>query len=111
MLLSSRPDMPLCAVREAQTLTGPDATLGTSRGGRSSVATDRKRIPGEKNPVGDTTPADQIANAAMSSQMQGLSTGSGVLGGLLGVLEARRVRKAKKKAIALCEAEHEDDQR
>lgn len=75
------------------------------------MAADRKRIPGEKNPVGDSTPVDQIANAASSSQMQGLSTGNGVSGGLLGLLEARRMRKAKKKAIAQWEAEHEGDER
>lgn len=108
---ATRAHLPLCALREAQTLTEPHATLVTSRGGRALVATDRKRIPGEKNPVGDSTHADQIANAAMSSQMQGLSTGRGVSGGFLGLLEARRVRKAKKKAIALWELEHEDDQR
>ena len=61
---------------------------------------DRKRIPGERNLVGDSNEADQIANAAMSSQEQGLRTGNGVSGGLLGLLAARRARKAKKDAIA-----------
>ncbi len=71
----------------------------------------RKRIPGEKNPVGDSSQADQIANAAMSSQMQGESTGNGVSGGLLGLFAARRARKAKKKAIAAWEAQRGHQQR
>ena len=71
----------------------------------------RKRIQGEKNPVGDSSEADQIANAAMSSQMQGVSTGNGVSGGLLGLFAARRARKAKKKAIAAWEAQRGDQQR
>lgn len=71
----------------------------------------RKRTPGEKNPVGDSSEADQIANAAMSSQMQGQSTGSGISGGVLGLLEARRARRAKKNAIASWEAQRRDDHR
>ena len=71
----------------------------------------RKRIPGEKNPVGDSSEADQIANAAKSSQMQGLSTGNGVSGGLLGLFAARRARKAKKNAIASWEAQRRDQHR
>jgi hypothetical protein len=74
------------------------------------MSPDRKRIPGEKNPVGDPSEADQIANAAMSSQMQGLSTGNGVSGGLLGLLAARRARKAKKNAIAAWEAQRRGQQ-
>ena len=76
-----------------------------------SVTHNQKRIPGEKNPMGDSSAADQIANAAMSSQMQGLSTGSGVSGGLLGLFAARRARKAKKNAIAAWEAQHRGQQR
>ena len=68
----------------------------------------RKRIPGDRNPVGDSSGVDQIANAAMSSQMQGLSTGNGVAGGLLGLFAARRTRKAKKRAIAAWEAQRRD---
>ncbi len=68
----------------------------------------QKRIPGEKNPVGPDYEANQIANAAMSSQMQGLSTGNGVAGGLLGLFAARRTRKAKKRAIAAWEAQRRD---
>ena len=71
----------------------------------------RKRIAGEKNPVGDSSAVDQIANAAMSSQMQGQSTGNGVSGDLLGLFAARRVRKAKKNAIAAWEAQRRDQQR
>ena len=71
----------------------------------------RKRSPGEKNPAGDRSEADQIANAAMSSQMQGVSTGDGVSGGLLGLFAARRAHKAKKKAIAAWEAQRRDQQR
>jgi len=74
------------------------------------MSPDRKRIPGEKNPVGDRSGADQIANAAMSSQMQGMSTGNGVSGGLLGLLAARRARKAKKNAIAAWEAQRRGQQ-
>jgi hypothetical protein len=44
----------------------------------------------------------------MSSQMQGLSTGNGVSGGLLGLFAARRTRKAKKNAIASWEAQRRD---
>jgi hypothetical protein len=75
------------------------------------VTPDRKRIPGEKNPVGDGSEVDQIANAAMSSQMQGASTGNGVSGGLLGLFAARRARKRKKNAIAAWEAQRRDQQR
>ncbi len=75
------------------------------------MGADGKRFPGEKNPVGNSTEPDQIANAAMSSQMQGLSTNPGVSGGLLGLLDARRARKAKKKAIALWEAQRHGEQR
>ena len=74
------------------------------------MAHNRRRIAGEKNPVGDSSEPDQIANAAMSSQMQGMSTGNGVSGGLLGLLAARRVRKAKRKAIAAWEADRRDQQ-
>ena len=70
----------------------------------------RKRIPGEKNPVGDSSEVDQIANAAMSSQ--GLSTSNGVISsGLFGLLAARRERRAKKNAIAAWEAQRRDHQR
>ena len=75
------------------------------------MGADGKRIAGQKNPVGSSMEPDQIANAAMSSQMQGLSTGNGVSGGLLGLLGARRARKAKKKAIALWEAQRHGEQR
>ena len=68
----------------------------------------RKRIPGEKNPVGSSSEADQIVNSAMSSHMQGLSTSKGVSGGLLGLFAARRTRKAKKRAIATWEAQRRD---
>ena len=51
------------------------------------------------------------ANAAMSSQMQGLSIGNGVSGGLLGLFGTRRARKAKKNAIAVWEAQRRDQQR
>ena len=71
----------------------------------------RKRIPGDRNPVGDSSGVDQIANAAMSSQMQGLGTDNGVSGGLLGLLAARRARKAKKNAIAAWEAQRRDQLR
>lgn len=71
----------------------------------------RKRIPGERNHVGDSSEVDQIANPARSSQMQGVSTGNGVSGGLLGLLAARRARKAKKNAIAAWEAKRRDQQR
>ena len=72
----------------------------------------RKRIPGEKNPVGDSSEVDQIANAAMSSQMQGMSTGDGVISrGLFTLLAARRERKAKKDAIAARKAPRRDQQR
>jgi len=47
----------------------------------------------------------------MSSQEQGLSTGNGVSGGLLGLLAARRARKAKKDAIAAWEAQRRDQLR
>ena len=70
----------------------------------------RKRIPGEKNPVGDSSEVDQIANAAMSSQ--GLSTSNGVISsGLFMLMAARRERRAKKNAIAAWEAQHRDRQR
>ena len=72
------------------------------------VTQEQKRIPGEKNPVGSGNGADQIANAARSSQMQGLSTGNGVSGGLFGLFAARRTRKAKKRAIAAWEAQRRD---
>jgi hypothetical protein len=75
------------------------------------VTSDRKRIPGEKNPVGSSSEAEQIANAARSSQMQGMSTSNGVSGGLLGLLAARRTRKAKKRAIAAWEAQRRDQSR
>jgi hypothetical protein len=68
------------------------------------VTPNRKRIPGEKNPVGDRGEVDQVANAARSSQMLGLSTGTGVSAGLLQLFTARRARKAKKDAIAAWEA-------
>jgi hypothetical protein len=52
------------------------------------VTQNRKRIPGEKNPVGDSREVDQIANTSMSSQ--GLSTGGGVIfSGLFALLVAR----------------------
>lgn len=71
---------------------------------------DRKRIPGEKNPVADSSKADQIANAAMSSQ--GMSTGDGVIShGLFGLFAARRERRARKNAIAAWEALRRDQQR
>ncbi len=70
-----------------------------------------KRIPGEKNPLGDSNEADQIANAATSSQMQGHSTGNGVSGGLLELLATFRARRAKKKAIAAWEAQRRDQPR
>lgn len=69
---------------------------------------DRKRIPGDKNPVGSSRELDQIVNAARSSQMQGMSTGNGVSGRLLGMFAARRSRKAQKKAIAEWEAQRRD---
>ncbi len=69
----------------------------------------RKRIPGEKNPVADSTEVDQINSAAMSSQMQGMSTGDGVISrGLFTLFEARRERRAKKNAIAAWEAQRRD---
>ena len=72
----------------------------------------RKRIPGDRNPVGDSSGVDQIANAAMSSQMQGMSTGDGVISrGLFTLLAARRERKAKKNAIAAWEAQRRDQLR
>ena len=71
----------------------------------------RRRIPGEKNPVGSSSETDQIVNSAMSSQMQGSSTGNGVSGGLLGLFAARRTRKAKKRAIATWEAQRRDQSR
>jgi hypothetical protein len=74
------------------------------------VNPNRKRIPGEKNPEADSSEVDQITNAAISSQMQGMSTSNGVSAGLLGVLAARRARKAKKRAIAAWEAERRDRQ-
>ena len=68
---------------------------------------DRKRIPGEKNPAADSSEVDQIANAAMSSQ--GLGTSSGVMfSGLFGLLAARRERRAKKNAIAARRAQRRD---
>lgn len=71
---------------------------------------DRKRIPGEKNPVADSSEADQIANAAMSSQ--GMSTSDGVMShGLFGLFASRRKRRAKKNAIAAWEAQRRDQQR
>ena len=75
------------------------------------MAGDRKRIPGEKNPVGSSSEADQIANSARSSQMQGQSTSNGVSGGLLGLFEARRTRKAQKRAIAMWKTERRDQSR
>jgi hypothetical protein len=72
------------------------------------VTGNRKRIPGEKNPVGSGSEADQIVNAAMSSQMQGASTGNGVSGVLLGLFAGRRTRKAKQRAIATWEAQRRD---
>ena len=84
---------------------------GTYKSKRWIVAHDRKRIPGEKNPVGDSSESEQIVNAAMSSQMQGLGTGNGVSGELLGLFAARRARKAKKKAVAAWEAQRRDQQR
>ena len=70
----------------------------------------RKRIPGEKNPVADSSGVDQIINVAMSSQ--GLSTSDGVISrGLFGLLAARRERRAKKNAIAAWEAQRRDQQR
>ena len=72
------------------------------------MTSSEKRVPGEQNPVGSGNEADQIANAAMSSQMQGLSTGNGVSGGLPGLFAARRARKAKKRAIAAWEAQRGD---
>ncbi len=66
---------------------------------------DRKRIPGEKNPVGSSSEADQIANSARSGQMQGQSTSNGVSSGLLGLLAARRARNAQKRAIAAWKAQ------
>ena len=71
----------------------------------------RRRIPGEKNPVGSSSEADQIVNSARSSQMQGSSTGNGVSGGLLALFAARRTRKAKKRAIATWEAQRRDQSR
>jgi hypothetical protein len=74
------------------------------------VTQNRKRIPGEKNPVADSSEVDQIINVAMSSQ--GLSTGDGVISrGLFTLLAARRERKAKKNAIAAWEAQRRDQQR
>jgi hypothetical protein len=71
-----------------------------------------KRIPGEKNPVADSSEVDQTANAAQSSQMQGLSTSGGVISsGLFGLLAARRERRAKKNAIAAWEAQRSEQQR
>lgn len=70
----------------------------------------RKRIPGEKNPVGDSSGADQIANAATSSQL-GASTSNGVSGGLLGLFAARRARNTKKNAIAAWEAQRRAQER
>lgn len=79
------------------------------RGGRS-VTQNRKRTPGEKNPVVNSSEVDQIINAAMSSQ--GLSTSNGVTSrGLFGLLAARRERRAKKNAIAAWEAQRRDQQR
>ena len=72
---------------------------------------DRRRVPGENNPAGSSSEADQIVNSAMSSQLQGLSTSNGVSGGLLGLLAARRTRKAKKRAIATWEAQRRDQSR
>ena len=78
--------------------------------GEWAVNPNKRRIPGEKNPVADSSEVDQISNAALSSQMQGLSTSNGVSAGLLGVLAARRARKAKKRAIAAWEAERRDQE-
>ena len=69
----------------------------------------RKRIPGELNPEGDRSEVDQIANAARSSQMQGVSTSNGVSGGWLGLFAIRRARKRKKNAIAAWEAQRRDE--
>ena len=70
----------------------------------------RKRIPGEKNPVVDSSEVNQIINASMSSQ--GLSTSNGLISrGLFGLLAARRERRAKKNAIAAWEAQGRDQQR
>jgi hypothetical protein len=74
------------------------------------VTQNRKRIPGEKNPVADSSEVDQILNAAMSSQ--GLSTSNGVISrGLFGLLGARRERSAKKNAIAAWEAQRREQRR
>ena len=70
----------------------------------------QKRIPGEKNPVADSSEVDQISNVAMSSQ--GQSTSNGVIShGLFGLLAARRERRAKKHAIAAWEAQRRDQHR
>lgn len=70
----------------------------------------RKRIPGETNPIADSSKVDQIINVAMSSQ--GQSTSNGVtFHGLFGLLAARRKRRAKKNAIAAWEAQRRDQQR
>jgi hypothetical protein len=74
------------------------------------VTSNRKRIPGEKDPVADSSEVDQISNAARSSQMQGLSTGNGVSGGLLDVFAALRASRAKKRAIAAWEAQRRGQQ-
>ena len=70
----------------------------------------RKRIPGENNPVADSSEVDQIINTAISSQ--GQSTSNGVVSpGLFGLLAARRERRAKRNAIAAWEAQRRDQQR
>jgi hypothetical protein len=74
------------------------------------VTQDRKRIPGETNPVAGSSEVDQIINVAMSSQ--GQSTSNGVTShGVFGLLAARRERRAKKNAIAAWEAQRRDQQR
>jgi hypothetical protein len=72
------------------------------------VTGNRRRTPGEKNPVADSSEVDQISNAAMSNQMQGMSNGAS--GGLLNLLAARRARKAKKRAVAAWEAQRGEQQ-
>jgi hypothetical protein len=73
-----------------------------------AVTPNHRRIPGEKNPVADSSEIDQISNAAMSSQMQG--TSNGAAGGLLDLFATFRARKAKKRAIAAWEAQRRDQQ-
>lgn len=76
------------------------------------MSQNRKQTPGEKNPAGDSTEVDQIHNAAMSSQMQGMTTSNGVISrGLLTLFAVGRERRAKQKAIAAWEAQRGDRQR